>query len=287
MVFVTSLSRHRPEHIVCQASSSVCSKLDTTNTPNRIPLPINNSKSVRILSQRGAIVVMHGQPTITVRDVKMEAIRKFILANKLPEMFSCDTDDLMEFAKQYKLTHHNGLLIDDRQQVRNVQHFGGDGDEEWLLVQRKSTMSTARMAGADAKTEAGPMQSDIDAATADIMQTTFPTPAVVNIDELVLQSDVTTRLCILFGSRLKIHIIYILQVQYDIRKILISLANSCAYVIGSGPYASRIVLMLKQRLIRKRRRHTDTVQCFVDMGFSRARAEEALRIKKYVQFVKK
>lgn len=68
--------------------------------------------------------------------------------------------------------------------------------------------------------------------------------------------------------------------QYDIRKILISLAKACAYVIGAGPYAPRVIMMLKQRLDQKKRHQTDTVQCFVDMGFPRAKAIQALQVKK-------
>lgn len=72
------------------------------------------------------------------------------------------------------------------------------------------------------------------------------------------------------------------QLQYDIRKILISLAQSSAYVIGAGPYADRLLLMLKQRLINKRKTETDSVNCLLDMGFARPRAVYALKLKEFV-----
>lgn len=71
--------------------------------------------------------------------------------------------------------------------------------------------------------------------------------------------------------------------QYDIRQIVISLANACAYVIGAGPYASRIIYMLKQRLMHRRRLESDTQQCLVDMGFEACIVHHALHINKYVQ----
>lgn len=52
------------------------------------------------------------------------------------------------------------------------------------------------------------------------------------------------------------------------------------YVIGSGPYASRLVLTLKQQLFRKQWHHADAIQFFLDMGFPRDRAEQALSLNK-------
>lgn len=105
-----------------------------------------------------------------------------------------------------------------------------------------------------------PTQRDIDLATECEAVKIASEPNVVNIDELVLQSDV----------------------QYDIRKILISLANSCAYVIGSGPYATRIISMLKQRLVQRKQHEQDTQQCLIEMGFSWPKVQHALNINNNV-----
>lgn len=64
--------------------------------------------------------------------------------------------------------------------------------------------------------------------------------------------------------------------------MIISLAESSAYIIGSGPYAQRLISMFKQKLANKRQHQIDTLQCLVDMGFSREKAAYALRIQKYV-----
>lgn len=101
-------------------------------------------------------------------------------------------------------------------------------------------------------------QMEINTATAHLEPKNMCGPNVVNIDELVLQSDV----------------------QYDIRKILISLAMNHAYVIGSGPYATRIINMLKQKLIQRKQHEQDTQQCLIEMGFSRTKVQHALNIKK-------
>lgn len=53
-------------------------------------------------------------------------------------------------------------------------------------------------------------------------------------------------------------------------------------MIGAGPYADRLIMMLKQRLINKRKAETDSLNCLVDMGFARARAVFALKTKAFV-----
>lgn len=67
--------------------------------------------------------------------------------------------------------------------------------------------------------------------------------------------------------------------------MLISLAQVSAIILGVGPYANRLIAMLKQKLINKRNYQNDTAQCLVDMGFTRERAEYALRIHKYILFI--
>lgn len=129
---------------------------------------------------------------------------------------------------------------DSVQQPNDYDSSGELGDDDELIVNSL------------------PTQQQIDLATANIEKHHLNGPNVVNIDELVLQSDV----------------------QYDIRKILISLANHCAYVIGAGPYAPRIIMMLKQRLIQRKRHEHDTQQCLISMGFSRPKVQYALHMNK-------
>lgn len=61
------------------------------------------------------------------------------------------------------------------------------------------------------------------------------------------------------------------------RKVLISLAQASAAIIGAGPFAPRLISMLKQRLVNRRNHQADTLQCLVDMGFTREISAQALR----------
>lgn len=235
-------------------------------------------------------------PCVTQLDCMPGSSRDRIEEHKL----SCDNLDLIQLSRHYKLTRISKLHEDIDEQsslsTANVQN-----NEEMLLIlctsnaaahlnaqaptNDKHTSTTLQTNASiqsttgdgtaapklhsnndsdsdsddnDATNNALPTQHVIDLATEFLVMKNAYEPNMINIDELVLQSDV----------------------QYDIRKILISLANACAYVIGSGPYASRIITMLKHRLIQRKQHEQDTQQCLIEMGFSRPKVQHALNINK-------
>lgn len=102
-----------------------------------------------------------------------------------------------------------------------------------------------------------PTQEEIDLVTWLDTGTTIKIN-VINMDEFVSQNDV----------------------QHDIRRILISLSNCCAHIIGAGPYANRVIHVLRQKLIQRKRFECDTQRCLVDMGFAQQNVQHALHICK-------
>lgn len=211
------------------------------------------------------------------------------------QKMSCDNLDLIQLSRHYKLARisklHEGCDEHTSLATANVQN-----NEEMLLVRCSSGTScilnshnndTASVSCAVAKqsndriassttkqrfnydsdsdsedsastTSAPPTQLHIDLATEHLEAKNMRGPNVVSID--FDQSDV----------------------HYDIRKILISLATTCALHIGAGPYASRIINMLKQRLVQRKQHEQDTKQCLIEMGFARSKVQHALNINKYV-----
>ncbi|XP_031630692.1 ubiquitin-associated domain-containing protein 1 [Contarinia nasturtii] len=211
--------------------------------------------------------------------------------NRIEEQkMSCDNLDLVQLSRHYKLARisklHENFDEHSSLATANVQN-----NEEMLLIlcSNNTTKDIPALATNDKQsTENSDInvikhklnydsecdsedddavnstrsttQEEIDMATAHLQRKCVREPNVVNIDELVLQSDV----------------------QYDIRKILISLANSCAYVIGAGPYGTRIISMLKQRLVQRKKHEQDTQQCLIEMGFSGPKVQYALNINNNV-----
>lgn len=232
--------------------------------------------------------------TLTGIDVKQKAIAEFQAKCQLErsicyghdERNDCDNLDLIQLSRLYKLTRIS-KLHDDYDERLSLSRANIQNNEEMILVRcaHETTISatstslvntTKDLQTTDFDSDIDDndndecsgnivpiqsdivSQSDIDLVTANLNARNINCPNVVNIDELVLQSDV----------------------QYDIRKILISLSNACAYVIGGGPFAPRTIAMLKQRLIQRKRHENDTQECLIAMGFSRPKVQHALHINK-------
>lgn len=164
--------------------------------------------NIKIISNYGTAIALYVPITITVADVKQEAVHEFHLKNQLPELFDCDTDNLLELSEQYKLTRinriHSGFDETMSLAAANIQN-----NEEFLFNRKLNAQSTSHgtmsaelfndynnaydasdIPNITDKKLCGPTQSEIDAATANIAAKYFKIPAMVNIDELVLQSDV-------------------------------------------------------------------------------------------------
>lgn len=165
--------------------------------------------------------------TMFGRDVKQKAIAEFRVQQQLfvyepyeQKQINCDNLDLMQLSQMYKLTRvcklHEDFDEDITLAANNCQN-----NEELLLFWRTGTLCSSSngtlfatgdstmlphyLSGDNAENDCldqavgnMPTQDQIDAVTTTVKPSEFHSPSLVNIDELVLQSDV----------------------QYDIRKIM-------------------------------------------------------------------
>lgn len=146
--------------------------------------------------------------TLTGVDVKKKAIQMFCHE----QLHCCDVNNMIEVSQQFKLNrigHFHGHFDETMSlAAANVQN-----DENMLLTQRctltnnRSCLLANRSSMHDHlrcidhsdsdetdESLAGPTQENIELATAGVDAKHFALPAIVNIDELVLQSDVSSTL---------------------------------------------------------------------------------------------
>lgn len=276
-----------------ESLSETSTSLIVNRRLNELTVPYVN---LRIISSIGYKCSVCVPITLTGIDVKQNAIAEFQTKRQLElsicygqnERDDCDNLDLIQLCRLYKLARIS-KLHDDYDERLSLSRANIQSNEEMLLVRcahetlvNNNETTTSSLvhktkdfqtmdfdseigdndsdgcSGSIVVTNIEPTQLDIDSVTANLNARNINAPNVVNIDEIVLQSDV----------------------QYDIRKILISLSNACAYVIGGGPYAPRIITMLKQRLIQRKRHEHDTQECLIAMGFSKSKVQHALHINK-------
>lgn len=274
-------------------------RLSTQYTENRcIKEASGRHVILRVFTCDGFRCTINIPAALTGIDVKNRALAEFHSTNQLPAYTqlkrqddnSAGSKDLGYLAKIHKLARINHIHEHFDEQIplasANVQNY-----EELLLIRCKNASNSdlshkeSAMAGRICNIQCSrfsdghnstnecdyinsvsyysneatpPTQAEIDSVTWNLDTGTTIKINVINVDEFVSQNDV----------------------QHDIRRILISLSNSCAHIIGSGPYANRVIHVLKQKLIQRKRFECDTQQCLVDMGFAQRNVQHALHICK-------
>lgn len=125
------------------------------------------------------------------------------------QFHSCDVNNIIEVSQQFKLTRISNLH-GHFEETTSLAAANVQNDEEMLLTQRNLACVSANRPplhdghlrfsdycyDSDNTNEslAGPTQENIEMATADVdAKAGMAIPAIVNIDELVLQSDVSDR----------------------------------------------------------------------------------------------
>lgn len=69
------------------------------------------------------------------------------------------------------------------------------------------------------------------------------------------------------------------DLQHDLRKILSEIAKYSAYIIGSLPYAEKLIKYYRQKILFSLHNHHDIVKLLMDMGFSHNDVKRALKIQ--------
>lgn len=68
------------------------------------------------------------------------------------------------------------------------------------------------------------------------------------------------------------------DLQHDLRKILSEIAKYSAYVLGSLPFAEKLIKYYRQKILMSLSNHQEIVKLLMDMGFSHENVLRALKI---------
>ncbi|XP_017051300.1 ubiquitin-associated domain-containing protein 1 isoform X1 [Drosophila ficusphila] len=220
--------------------SNLSAEADDANKPGE-------SIIVRVICPSSRVLVFKTDVNKRLNELKSEVILEL----------SDDPDSIQLFAPDVR-------HLNPRYRLYRAEYFGGElnetdtlaqlkvrNNETFILSPRRNTLlqTVTRI-----REVPGPNEQLVESATRYVPVNSNQLPTI-DINEIFQQSNI----------------------QYDVRKVLISLAQASAAVIGAGPYAPRLIAMLKQRLINRRNQQADTLQCLVDMGFKRELAAFALK----------
>ncbi|CRK99389.1 CLUMA_CG012594, isoform A [Clunio marinus] len=69
------------------------------------------------------------------------------------------------------------------------------------------------------------------------------------------------------------------DLQHDLRKILSEIAKYSAYILGSLPFAEKLIKYYRQKILMSLYNHQDIVKLLMDMGFSQENVIRALKLQ--------
>ncbi|KAH8355301.1 hypothetical protein KR093_010716 [Drosophila rubida] len=221
------------------ASSSIVADPDASKTGETI--------TVRVICPSSRVLIFKTDINKRLNDLKSEVILELSDDPDSIQLFAPDVRHLNPRYRLYRAEYFGSELNESQTLAQlHVRH-----NETFILSPRRNTLPQTITRTREVP---GPNDALIESATRFVPNNTNSLP-IIDINEIFQQSNI----------------------QYDVRKVLISLAQASASIIGAGPYAPRLIAMLKQRLVNRRNHQADTLQCLVDMGFTREIAEQALR----------
>ncbi|KAH8298554.1 hypothetical protein KR044_011022 [Drosophila immigrans] len=203
--------------------------------------------TVRVICPSSRVLIFKTDINKRLIDLKSEVILELSDDPDSIQLFAPDVRHLNPRYRLYRAEYFGSELNESQTLAQlRVRH-----NETFILSPRRNTLPQTVTRTREVP---GPNDALLESATRFVHNNTNSLP-IIDINEIFQQSNI----------------------QYDVRKVLISLAQASAAIIGAGPFAPRLIAMLKQRLVNRRNNQADTLQCLVDMGFTREIADQALR----------
>ncbi|XP_034479176.1 ubiquitin-associated domain-containing protein 1 [Drosophila innubila] len=208
---------------------------------------VGETITVRVICPSSRVLVFKTDMNKRLNDLKSEVILELSDDPESIQLFAPDVRHLNPRYRLYRAEYFGNELNESQTLAQlRVRH-----NETFILSPRRNTLPQTVTRTREVP---GPNDALLESATRFVHNNTNMLP-IIDINEIFQQSNI----------------------QYDVRKVLISLAQASAAIIGAGPFAPRLISMLKQRLVNRRNHQADTLQCLVDMGFTREVADQALR----------
>ncbi|KAL5280786.1 UBAC1 family protein [Megaselia abdita] len=227
-----------------KSTASVTAK-SGTSSPKQQQVAKTKVK-IRIISPSGRIIALSVEQTKRLIDVKNKALIEFLEESDSLPYFATDVKQL---TSKYRLIRSE-LGGPKLSEGLTISQLGINDGDTLVLATKRENSQLQRLTQISSY---APTNDEIEEATKDIACTQSRNKTV-DINEIFHQSSL------------------------DVRKVLISLAQCSARIIGSGPYADRLISMLKQKVINKHKNAYDKLQCLVELGYSIELAAHALKI---------
>lgn len=141
--------------------------------------------------------------------------------------------------------------------IHSVSNYHVQNGEEFLLIFKRTDRSLNQVL--NMKSCHGPTEKEILSRTRHLplVHSTLSAGLNLSMDSAFFQGDL----------------------QHDLRKILAEIAKYSAFVLGSLPYAEKLIKYYRQKILMSLNNHQDIVRLLMEMGFSRKDVLRALKLQ--------
>lgn len=201
---------------------------------------------LRIVTSRLGIISLHVSYFDSGLQIKEKAIKKLEASYSPSSSFSDDTHcyKLVRSSTKRPFRDFDTILGSN---VRNL--------EEFLMLSKRAETASDNLSKVHSR---GPTEKEILMKTKHlpIVHSTQPTTLNMSMDTAFFQGDL----------------------QHDLRKILSEIAKYSAYILGSLPFAEKLIKYYRQKILMSLYNHQDIIKLLVDMGFSHENVLRALKL---------
>ncbi|XP_037947434.1 ubiquitin-associated domain-containing protein 1-like isoform X2 [Teleopsis dalmanni] len=241
-------SKRRSRRSISSSSSSSTNNSSSNSNDTVSDTSLTNERvRVRIICPSARILIYQTDVNKHLLEIKNEIIMELSDDMAAVQLFSTD---LRLVAPRYRLfrAEFEGVELDENRTLKSLNIKNND---TLVLVIKRHFLANNMPS---AKDMTPPRLYEVDMATRNLPYRVTNLP-MIDVNEIFQQANL----------------------HFEVRKVLISLAQVSAIIVGASPYADRIIAMLKQKLINKLNDENDILQCLVDMGFTKERCEYALK----------
>lgn len=201
---------------------------------------------LRIVTSRLGVVSLQVSYFDSGLQIKEKAIKKLEASHSPSSSFSDDIHcyKLVRSSTKRPFRDYDSILGNN---VRNL--------EEFLLLSRRADSATENLLKVHSR---GPTEKEILMKTKHLPAIAASQSTALNMtmDQAFFQGDL----------------------QHDLRKILSEIAKYSAYILGSLPFAEKLIKYYRQKILMGLYNHEDIIRLLVDMGFSHDNVLRALKL---------
>lgn len=209
--------------------------------------PSNDLLQLRIVASRLGVVNLQVSFFDSGLQIKEKVIKKLESSQSPSRSFSDDVNN-------YKLVRSS-----TKKPFRDFDSILGTNvknQEEFLMIAKRKDASIDNLT--KVRTTRGPTEKEILIRTRHLPLVRSTTPCVnLTADSAFFQGDL----------------------QHDLRKILSEIAKYSAFILGSLPYAEKLIKFYRQKIIRSLYNQQEITNLLMDMGFSRENVLRALKLQ--------